>query len=148
MYKKTITYEDFKGEMRTEEFLFNLTEAEVLEWLSTSGEYTIDQVMDQMSRKRDTKAIIESAKSLIYKSYGEMSLDGRRFIKTPEVKAEFMETNAYSKLFMELATDGKAAAEFINGIIPKELAKRVDKIMAEHPDATPGELRAIAEQQK
>lgn len=148
MYKKTITYEDFLGQERTEEFFFNLTKAEIVEWLSTNAEYTLDRVLEHMSKKQNVKGLMESVKQLIYMAYGEISIDGRRFIKNQEVKDNFMETNAYSVLFMELATDAKAAAEFVNSIIPKDLAESVDQIMKEHPGATPEELRAIADGSK
>ncbi len=143
MYKKTITYEDFLGQTRTEDFYFNLTKAEIIEWLSTNAEYTLDHVIEQMSKKMDVKGLMEATKQLIYMAYGEVSLDGRRFIKSQEVKDNFMETNAYSELFMELATSAEKAAEFFNGIIPKDLAEGVDKLMKEHPDATPEKLREL-----
>lgn len=148
MYKKTMTYEDFLGQTRTEDFYFNLTKAEIIEWLSTNADYTLDQVIEHMSKKMDVKGLMEATKQLIYMAYGEISLDGRRFAKNKEVKDNFMETNAYSDLFMELATDAKAAAEFFNGIIPKDLAEEVDKLTKEHPDATPEELRALVADSK
>lgn len=144
MHVEKITYTDFLGNERTEEFHFNLTEAEVIEWLSTNAEYTLDKVIDNMRKKMDVKGILESAKELIYKSYGEISLDGKRFIKSKEVKDSFMETNAYSILFMKLATDADYAAKFFNSIVPKELSANVNKIIAENPGATTDELVSIA----
>ena len=111
MFVKTITYQDFLGNERTEDFYFNLTEAEIIEWLSTNAEYTLDKVIENMRQKMNVKGILDATKELIYKAYGEVSLDGRRFNKSKEVKDNFMETNAYSVLFMELATDAKKAVE-------------------------------------
>ena len=145
MFIKKITYKDFLGTERTEDFYFNLTEAEIIEWLSTSEEYTLDKVIENMAKKMNVKGIVESAKELIYRAYGELSLDGRRFIKSKEVKDNFMETNAYSVLFMEIATDGKKAAEFFNAIIPDELSASINKLMKENPDATPEQLVKIAQ---
>ena len=147
MLKKTVTYVDYDGNKRTEDFYFNLTEAEIIEWLSTNAEYTLDKVIDNMRKKMNVKGILEASKELIYKAYGEISLDGRRFNKSKEVKDAFMETNAYSVLFMELATDAKKAAEFFNSIIPKDLAEQVNKLYEENPDATPEELVSIANKQ-
>lgn len=144
MYIKKITYSDFLGNERTEDFHFNLTEAEIIEWLSTNAEYTLDKVIDNMRKKMNVKGILEATKDLIYMAYGEVSLDGRRFIKSKEVKDAFMETNAYSVLFMELATDATKAAEFFNSIIPKDLAEKVNKLYDDNPDATPEELVEIA----
>ena len=144
MFVKTITYEDFNGQQRTEDFYFNLTEAEVIEWLTTNTETTLDDVLANMRKKSDIKGLLDATKDLIYRAYGEKSLDGRRFIKSKEVKDNFMETNAYSKLFMELTTDAQKSAEFLNAIIPKELAQRVKKISDDHPNATPEELKDLA----
>lgn len=143
MYRKEITYTDFDGKVRTEEYYFNLTEAEIVEWMSTNAEYTLDKVLENMAKKMNVKGIMEATRELIYRAYGEKSLDGRRFIKTPEVKANFMETNAYSVLFMELATSGEAAANFFNAVIPADLSKSVNKLMEAHPGATPEEIREI-----
>lgn len=137
MYMKTITYEDYNGNNRTEDFYFNLSQAEVIEWLTTSGDYTLDKVMQKLARQRNGKEIIRIFKDLIYRSYGERSLDGRRFDKSPEVKAAFMETEAYSVLFSELVTDAKKAADFITKVIPNTMSEEVSKIMAENKDGIP-----------
>lgn len=144
MYVKTITYTDFNNVERTEDFYFNLTEAEVIEWLTTNSSATLGEVLDGMRRKNDIQGILSSTKDLIYRAYGEKSADGRRFVKTPEVKANFMETPAYSKLFMEISTDANKAVEFLNAVIPSDLAARVRKISAENPNATVDDIRNIA----
>lgn len=141
MHKVVIKFVDYDGNPREEEHFFNMNQAEVVEWLMTSGDYTLDKVLLKLSKERNGKEIMATFKDLIYRSYGEKSLDGRRFIKTEEVKANFMETEAYSKLFMELVTDAKKAADFVNAIIPKELADEVTKIMAEHPEGIPDEMK-------
>lgn len=141
MLKKTITFPDYNGNLITEDFYFNLNKAELIEYISTSGGYTIDKALEQMTQKMDVKGLMAAFKDLVYRSYGEKSLDGRRFIKTEEVKANFMETEAYSVLFTELVTDANAAADFVNGIIPKDMSDVIDKMMKENPNATPEELR-------
>lgn len=118
MLKKTIKYTDYNGLERTENFYFNLTKAEVMEMeLSTEGGMaeTIQAIVDA----KDVPAIIKIFKDLILKAYGEKSPDGKRFMKSPEITQAFAETEAYSILFMELATDADAASEFVNGITPK-----------------------------
>lgn len=117
MLKKTITYTDYNGTERTEDFYFNLTKAEV-----TEMEMGIDGGMAEMIKRivaaKDAPAIIAVFKKLILKSYGEKSADGKRFIKSEEISNAFSQTEAYSDLYMELATDADAAAKFVNGIIP------------------------------
>ena len=125
MYKKTITYTDFNGVERTEDFYFNMTRAEIIELeLGTEGglEQTIKKIVDS----QDLVSLSKYFKDIISMSYGEKSADGKRFIKrdengTPLFKA-FSETEAYSNLYMELVTDASVAAAFINGIVPEEIA--------------------------
>ena len=117
MLKKTISYTDYNGNQRTEDFRFNLTRAEVMEMeLSTTG--GLAEMIERIIAEQNLPEIIKIFKDLILKAYGQVSPDGKRFVKTDELRAEFSQTEAYSILFMELATDAKAAADFVNGIIP------------------------------
>lgn len=128
MLKKTITYTDYNENERTEDFYFNLSKAEVMEMeLSTTG--GLAEMIKRVVATQDQPAIIKIFKDLILKAYGVKSPDGKRFIKRPELCEEFSQTEAYSILFMELATDDKKAAEFVNGIVPADIAP--DK--ADHP---------------
>lgn len=117
MLKRTITYTDYDGNERTEDFFFNLNQAETLEMeLSTSGGMT--QMINRIISAQDSPAIVKVFKELLLKAYGEKSPDGRRFIKSEEISTAFSQTEAYSKLFMELASDPKVAAAFIGDLIP------------------------------
>lgn len=117
MLKQTIKYTDYEGVEREEDFYFNLTKAELMEMeLSTSG--GLEKKIKSIIAARDTKSIIELFKEIIIAAYGVKSPDGKRFIKNEEVKNEFIQSEAYSELFMQLATDEKAASRFINGIVP------------------------------
>lgn len=117
MLKKTITYEDYDGNKRTEDFYFNLSKAEIMEMeLSVSGGMT--QMLNRIVAEQDSEKIIKTFKEIILKAYGEKSPDGKRFIKSEELSTAFSQTEAFSQLFMELATDADAAAKFVNGIIP------------------------------
>ena len=123
MIKKTVTYTDYNEVERTENFYFNLSKAEVLEMeMSTAGGMaeSIQKIIDA----KDTPAIIRVFKDLVLKAYGVKSDDGRRFVKSKELSEEFSQTEAYSQIFMELATDDKAAAAFVNGIVPADLAQK------------------------
>ena len=120
MLKKTITYTDYNGVEKKEDFYFNLTKAEVVEMeLTTTGGLaeTITKIVDA----KDVPAIVKIFKDLILKAYGEKSADGKRFVKSKELSEAFAQTEAYSELFMELATDADAAAKFVNGITPVEI---------------------------
>ena len=121
MLKKTITYTDYNGAERKEDFYFNLTKAEIMEMeMSISGGLT--EMINRIVAAQDAATIVKIFKELILKSYGEKSADGRRFMKVDEngvpLSINFSQTEAYSQLFMELATDADAASAFLNGIVP------------------------------
>lgn len=122
MIKKTVTYTDYNGVERKEDFYFNLTRAEVTEMeMSTAG--GMAEMIQKVVDAQDAPTIIKIFKDLVLKSYGEKSPDGKRFIKSDEIATAFSQTEAYSQIFMELATDADAAAKFVNGIIPPAPAK-------------------------
>lgn len=118
MLVKTITWTDYNGNERTEDFYFDLSQAEAFEMeLSEKGGLT--EMCKRIVAAQDGPTIIKVFKEMILKSYGEKSPDGREFVKGEELSRKFSQTGAYSKLFMELATNAEAAAEFANGITPK-----------------------------
>ena len=117
MLKKTVTYTDYDGVERTESFYFNLSEAEIVEMeLGTEGGWR--ERMQRIIDSKDAPTIMREFKKLIMNSYGIKSDDGRRFIKSDDISRDFVQTEAYNQIFMELVTDAKAAAEFANGIAP------------------------------
>lgn len=117
MLTKSITYTDYDGESRTENFYFNLTKAELME-LNLTTEGGLENVIKGIIASRNVPEVTRWFKKIITMSYGIKSPDGRRFMKSDEITNEFLQTEAYSELFMELLTDEKAAANFINGIVP------------------------------
>jgi hypothetical protein len=123
MLKKTITYTDFNGVERTEDFYFNLSKAEIAEMeLGTAGGYV--EMLNKVVAAQDGPTIIKLFKELILKTYGEKTPDGKRFIKSEEISNAFSQTEAYSILFMELATDADAAGKFVNGIMPNDIQQK------------------------
>lgn len=118
MIKWPITYTDYNGETRTEDFYFNLNKAEIMDMnLRANGSY--GEYLQRIVEVRDHKKIAEEYKRLILKSYGEKSVDGKRFIKSDELAEAFSQTEAYSELYMQLATEAGAAQKFIEGVLPK-----------------------------
>lgn len=121
MLKKTITYEDYNGITRTEDFYFNLNKAELMEMeMGTTGGFS--EMIRKIVDTQDAPAIIKLFKDLVLKAYGVKSDDGKRMIKTDDVREAFSQTEAYSILFMELATNAEEASKFVNAIVPKDLA--------------------------
>lgn len=134
MIAKTVKYQDFNGNDCEDKFYFNLTKAELTEMeLGIDG--GLAEHIQKIVKANNGEQIIAVFKKLILKSYGIKSEDGKRFRKTDDngvpLSIEFSETPAYSALFMELATDDKAAAEFVNGIVPVDLAEEAAKKVAE-----------------
>ena len=126
MYKYTATYTDYDGVERTEDFLFNLSEAEIveMEYGVTGG---MQRMLEQIVAAKDTKRIMDVFKDLIKRVYGVKSPYGRRFEKDEKLSKEFTETPVYSDMFMKFARDADAAAEFVNKIIPQSVAAEVAK---------------------
>lgn len=129
MFIKKITYKDFAGETRTEEYMFNMSKSDVVQWrYSVNG--GIEEVFRRIIDKNDQTALMAMVKDLIRRSYGERSLDGKSFVKRKngvDLIEEFEQTAAYDALFMELITNSKAAAEFLNGLMPPDLVAELDK---------------------
>ena len=122
MIKKTVKYVDYNGVERVEDFYFNLSKAEVTEMeLSVEGGFS--KMLEELVNSKDNVRIVQIFKDMVLKAYGEKSQDGRRFVKSKEISEAFAQTEAYSEIFMELALDEKAAAAFVNGIMPANLGK-------------------------
>lgn len=137
MLKKTIAYEDFDGNPVTEDHYFHLSKAELVE-LQMGHNDTYEKDGETLTGYRaklqriidaeDGASIMREFKDLILNSYGQKSMDGRRFNKSPLLREEFATSEAYSTLFVELCTDADAAAMFVSGIIPRGMAEDVAKI--------------------
>ena len=126
MYKITETYTDYDDNQRTEDFYFNYSEAEIAD-LQFSVPGGLAGMIDKIIKTNDMPKLVELFRELIQKAYGEKSNDGRRFIKSPELTKEFTETVAYSQIYMRLATDSKAAQEFINKVVPKSMKDKMQQ---------------------
>ena len=123
MLKKTIKYTDYNGSERTEDFYFNLTKAEVMEMeMSIDGGFA--EMINRVIAAQDVPSIIKIFKDLILKSFGVKSPDGKRFIKSKELSDEFSQTEAFSDLYMTLATNAEEATAFVNGIVPADMANK------------------------
>lgn len=137
MISKKITYVDYDGQERTEEFHFHLSESELIKMdFGTRG--GMRRMVEKMTQAIDTQQIMATFERFIIDSYGEKSLDGRQFVKKgpdgrPLYEA-FMTTPAYDQLFMELLSDTNSMAAFLRGVVPAKHAAEFDKEMASNPD--------------
>lgn len=127
MLKKSITYTDFNGEEITEDFFFHLSKAELVE-LEMSQKEGLSKYLERIIKAENGQEIMTIFKKLLLQAYGQRSPDGKRFVKNEGLRQEFLSSEAYSELFMELVTNADAAAAFINGIVPTGLAEDLEKI--------------------
>lgn len=126
MLKKTITYPDLDGNPVTEDFYFNLSKAEIAEMeLSHKGGFS--GYLRKIIEDEDGAAIISTFNDILLMSIGRRSEDGKRFVKSDEIRDEFMQTEAYSQLFMEMVTDSSAAASFVESIVPSDMKEALAK---------------------
>lgn len=123
MLKKTVTYEDYNGVERTEDFYFNLTKSEIMKLeMGTDGGYA--EMLQRISDAKDAPEIMAQFERILKLAYGERSDDGRRFVKSEAISEAFAQTPAYDTIFMELCTDAELAAKFINAIVPKDMQQK------------------------
>lgn len=126
MLRKLIDYTDYNGNKRSENFYFNLNEAELME-METEVTGGMRQLLTLIMEKQDIPKIMAAFKTIILKAYGEKSPDGRVFNKSKELSEAFEHTEAYSVLYMELLSDGKKAAAFITELMPEKLRGNPDE---------------------
>ena len=149
MLKKTITYTDFNGNERTEDFYFNLLKTEALkiandlpdgitDAIDKDLEDNAEESAKRLVEKLGNKGIMEFIEDLIRRSYGKKSEDGRSFIKDPKLTEAFMQSPAYDEFYMEMMTNDVAAANFVTGILPRDLADDASRIMAKSAKAIAG----------
>lgn len=142
MIKETITYTDYNGTERTEDFYFNMTKTELLRMeQDKSGSFS--GVLEKFIKAKDNADLFDAIEKFIFKAYGEKSADGRQFKKSEEISESFFQSPAYEVLFDKLNGNSEYSYNFIMGIVPAELSKQV----AENPEAAKrlAEVRALAE---
>ena len=139
MLTKTITYNDYDNNERTETLYFNMNKMELTEFAAdlpddvfknVSGVKSIQDVANVVN-KMGSRGIIKFIKELVLRSYGIKSEDGRRFIKSKELSEEFSQTIAYDMFMSELMSDDNAASNFVNGLIPASMAGELDEVKAQ-----------------
>lgn len=140
MISRTFEYTGYDGKPHKDTWWFNLSEAELykLELGSIGG---VNGMMNRLLREDKPGEIVEMFENIILSSVGERSIDGRKFVKNEEIKQDFYQSVGYSKLFMELVSSGEKLAEFLKGVIPNELAAKLDQLPA---DLTPETIEELA----
>lgn len=127
MLKKAITYTDFNGNEVTDICYFNMTKTELIE-LENQGAVGFSNIIQNIIETTDERALIEIFKKVVQMSYGVKSEDGKRFIKSDDIRIDFTHTAAYDALFVELATDSESALAFFKGVFPADMTKDFDSL--------------------
>ena len=137
MVKKTITYIDYDGTERTEDFYFNLSEAEVTE-MQLSVEGGMRGYIEKIVAAKSQLELVKLFKDVVLTSYGKKSADGRLFMKNDTIRAEFEAHPAYSMIYMDLVTDEAKASACVNGIMPTAMPSQTPAMeMAATASAAP-----------
>lgn len=123
MLKKTLAFNDFNGDPREMDFYFHLSEADLLD-LEVSADGFSGR-LEVLLKAKDGAALIREIRNLIEKSVGVKSDDGLRFIKNDEIRSKFMDSPAFSTLYVKLLTDPTEAAIFIRGVVPKNIGEKI-----------------------
>lgn len=130
MITKTVTYEDFDGAQQTETLWFNISKSKWIETELNGVDLPDGTHVDSYSAYlksfvngdgsiTDVKGMMGAIKDLIGRAYGVRK--GSKFEQTPEIAADFLDSQAYDQFFWDLVTDPKSASAFIEGLVPKEI---------------------------
>lgn len=139
MLKREIKYLDYNDEEVTDTYYFNLTKSEIIE-MESGREGGLESFLKRIVETKDQASLIAEFKKIILHSFGVKSDDGKRFMKSETLRNEFEQTAAYDALFIDLATNENSAAEFIKGILPKDMQTVIAQI--EQVGAAPSNLPA------
>lgn len=125
MFSREFEYTGYDGKPKKDTYWFNLSEAELYEIdLSSIRGFTGE--MNKLLKEERTKEIVDAFKNIILGAVGVVSADGRKFLKSEEIKEDFYRSKAYSQLFVELVSSGEKVAEFLRGAIPEEIRKQME----------------------
>lgn len=147
MLKREIKYKDFNGNEQTEVFHFNISRQELMEMLVEPDE-GLDKWLEKILATKDNRALLAQFKKIILSSYGEKSEDGKRFVKTDEIREVFAQTAAYDALFTDLTTNEASAADFIKGIVPEDMAEMAEAAEAKKAADLIAAAQAVADANK
>lgn len=140
MLKREIVYEDWDGNKAVEICYFNLTKPELIDMeVEHDDQRGFAAFLEKIVETKDQKELIRQFKKIVLMAYGVKSEDGKRFIKSDQLREEFSQTAAYPALFMELATNDMAAVDFFRAVMPKDMMEAFDQAQVElpKPDMTP-----------
>lgn len=144
MIRKTVKYTDFDDNEVTETFEFNLTKAELTELNFLEDGSDLATVLGAMADgSTNVRQVLEILKDILTKAVGKKSDDGKLFEKNDRIRAELFATNAYSELLYELIDSPQKAADFMTGLLPKDIRSEYKKAVNtdDFDNLTPEQMR-------
>jgi hypothetical protein len=126
MYIKKIKFKDFNDNEREQDFYFNLRKDELAKLSAKYGQ-NFENNVRTMAMNDDKAGLYKLFEDLIKSSYGQKSEDGLHFRKSDQIWDDFYDSPAYEALFMEIMSDTDAAISFFKGIMPKDIAEKVEE---------------------
>lgn len=127
MLKKTITFPDLDGISVTEDFWFNLNKGELATLALSRPGGGLEDYLQEIIKSEDNRAILAMFKEILALSVGRRK-GSRQFEKSDDITQDFVQSEAYSELLMELLSNPPYAVEFFNGILPPELVTRMEEV--------------------
>lgn len=128
MQKLTVQYQNFDGDLETEDLYFNLNIRELQEM--EEWEIPLTERIAKLTKTKNGTDAFNLMRDIIETAYGERSADGKRFVKNPEIRKNFTEGLAYDEVIMMFLEGSLDLGKFIEGLLPKkvfEMAKKNTK---------------------
>ena len=125
MIKKTISYTDFDGNSVKEDLYFNISKAEAMK-LEYTSDGRLTDFMSRVSKKasegsldaEEEEKIVKFIVDFVLQAYGKKSEDGRRFIKSEQIRSEFSQSAAFDAFLDELLGSEEYMKTFFSSVVP------------------------------
>jgi len=117
MLKENVKYLDFDGVEQTETLYFNINRMELIAMQARYGKEDMAKYIERIVQEQDFAKIHDLLNDIILTAYGKKSEDGKRFLKSEEIKEEFRTSLAYEALVESFFDDeGATLGRFVQGI--------------------------------
>ena len=126
MFMHTVKYEDFNGVQKERDIYFNMSEPEMTFW-ETSESGGLSNIIDRITKTKDTPMIMKYFEEIIDRSYGIKSDDGESFDKSEAILNKFKHSKAFEVFFMQLISDPDFAIKWIQGLLPAKYRDAISK---------------------
>lgn len=120
MLKKEVSYVDYDGNKVTETLYFNMTKTEIAAMQVRMDGKFIDYLQDLVKGNK-IERLFHIFKDIVLDSYGKKSDDGRRFVKSKELRDDFEASIPFDNMMMEMLQDPDKQSQFVRAILPPDM---------------------------